>query len=332
MGRVTLSTIARETGLSKFAVSRSLSGKSGVSEATRKRVSEIAKSLGYERPEPNITLKQVALVFQDTDLVNSEFNLLVQNGVQMAAQELGYQIAVRWTHVPDEVEAIAKASRGVIMIGPHDKESLERAYSVGKPIVRNRWLEPLEHSDQVSGTDHEAGSAVGHYLVSLGHRSIAYVHGTPGYRGRIERYHGIRVALEQYDGITFREMVFSATKGFPECLAELKAEGIRPTAFFCAHDGLAVNVVSEMLRLGCRIPTDISVVGHGDYSSATQITPHLTTVRPHGRVLGASCLRLIDDRIHERIDPAYSIRLQIASTMVKRQSSGPAPSGDNQSD
>lgn len=325
MGRVTLSTIARETGLSKFAVSRSLSGKSGVSEATRQRVADVAKNLGYERPAPRIALKQVSLVFQDTDLVNSEFNLLVQNGVQMAAQQLGYQVDVRWTHVPDEVEAIAKASSGIIMVGPHDKESLDRAYNEGKPIVRNRWLKPLERADQVSGTDHEAGSAVGHYLFELGHRSIAYVHGTPGYRGRIERYHGIREVLEKHDDVMFREMVFSATKGFSECLAELNAIGMHPTAFFCAHDGLAVNVISEMLRLGYHIPNDVSVVGHGDYSSATQIMPHLTTVRPHARALGAACLRLIDDRINKRLDPSYSIRLQVASTLVKRQSSGPAP-------
>ena len=38
MARVTLRTIADATGLSKFAVSRALAGKSGVSEETRARV------------------------------------------------------------------------------------------------------------------------------------------------------------------------------------------------------------------------------------------------------------------------------------------------------
>ena len=45
MARVTLSTIAQQTGLSKFAVSRSLAGKDGVSDETRKRVHEVAVGL-----------------------------------------------------------------------------------------------------------------------------------------------------------------------------------------------------------------------------------------------------------------------------------------------
>src|SRR5262245_6555411 len=56
MAKVTLATIARHTGLSKFAVSRSLSGKDGVSDETRRRVRDVAAQLGYARvnsePEP----------------------------------------------------------------------------------------------------------------------------------------------------------------------------------------------------------------------------------------------------------------------------------------
>ena len=47
LARVTLATIAKQTGLSKFAVSRSLSGKDGVSEATRARVLQTAAEIGY---------------------------------------------------------------------------------------------------------------------------------------------------------------------------------------------------------------------------------------------------------------------------------------------
>ncbi len=49
-GRVTLQTIAHEVGLSKYAVSRSLSGKSGVSEETRERIRQTALRLGYSKP------------------------------------------------------------------------------------------------------------------------------------------------------------------------------------------------------------------------------------------------------------------------------------------
>ena len=52
MARVTLANIAAATSLSKFAVSRALSGKSGVSDDTRRRVQEVATRLGYARVAP----------------------------------------------------------------------------------------------------------------------------------------------------------------------------------------------------------------------------------------------------------------------------------------
>lgn len=88
-GRVTLQTIAREVGLSKYAVSRSLAGKSGVSEETRALIRETAQRLGYIKPAGQGTAGEVAVVFHDLDAVNSELYMQVQNGVQREAHRLG---------------------------------------------------------------------------------------------------------------------------------------------------------------------------------------------------------------------------------------------------
>ena len=325
MTRVTLTHIAAHTGLSKFAISRALSGKDGVSEETRKRVRDAATELGYARPQTTTDTRALSVVFHDTDLVNSELHMLIQSGVQREAQKLGYQIGMRWTHLPDQVEAIARASRGLVLVGPHDRTSLMRAYATGVPIVRVGWLDPLEAVDQVSGTDHEAGAAVASYLVDLGHKSIAYIHGAPGFRGRIERWYGVREVLEAHQDVTFRQVQVPGEVRFTERLQALQREGFLPTALFCGHDGMAVTVVSELLRLGYRIPEDISVVGFGDYSSATQISPQLTTVHVHGLEMGAGCVRLLDDRISGRLDSGLALRVQIASTIIHRASSGIAP-------
>ncbi len=66
MSRVTLQMIAQETGLSKFAVSRALAGKSGVSEETRSRVAAAADRLGYRRA-PTAEPLRIGLIFNDTD-------------------------------------------------------------------------------------------------------------------------------------------------------------------------------------------------------------------------------------------------------------------------
>ena len=325
MARVTLSTIAEHTGLSKFAVSRSLSGKDGVSEETRKRVQRVAEELGYVRPTTEAVEPILGVVFHDMDLINSELHVMIQNGFVTEGQRRGYQVRMRWTHLVEEIEAVARTCSGVALVGPHAKESMYRVRALGVPVARNGWLDPLDQFDLVSGTDHEAGSAVAQYLLDLGHRTIAYVHGTPGYRGRIERYYGMREVLERRDDVSFEEMKFETEMRFTEHLMAAHAKGFRPTAFFCAHDGLALTVVSELLRLGYRIPEDISVVGFGDYSAAIQISPQLTTVKVHGLEMGAGLVRVLDDRINMRIAPDVPLRICATSHLVSRASAGPAP-------
>ena len=46
-GKVTMQQIADHLGLSKFAVSKALSGKPGVSLETRERIVSVATQLGY---------------------------------------------------------------------------------------------------------------------------------------------------------------------------------------------------------------------------------------------------------------------------------------------
>ncbi|WP_343713923.1 LacI family DNA-binding transcriptional regulator [Inquilinus sp.] len=323
MAKVTLATIAQRTGLSKFAVSRSLSGKDGVSDETRRRVQEVAAELGYTRPSLEPELLTLGVIFHDTDLINSELHLLIQNGAQSEAERLGYRLNMRWTHEPDEIQAIVRACSGAVLVGPHDRGTFARVRALGKPIVRQGWLEPLEQADHVGGTDHEAGAAVANYLLALGHRRIVYVHGTPGYRGRVERFYGVREVLEKQADVEFREMRFQADSRFTEHLRAAQADGFHPTAFFCAHDGLALTVVSELLRLGYRIPENASVVGFGDYSAATQISPQLTTVKVFGQQMGAACVRLLDDRLNGRIPSDIPVRVQITSRIIERASCGP---------
>lgn len=328
--RVTLQRIAEEVGLSKYAVSRSLAGKSGVSEETRERIRETAQRLGYSRPLSQPEVRDITLVFHDIDVVNSELYMQMQNGVQREAQRLGQPLRIRWTHSPESISGLADASAGLILVGPHDRQAIEAAEAKGVPVVRCGWVEALEQADQVTGTDHEGGQAVTQYLIGLGHRTIAYVHGTPGYRGRLERFYGAREIAERHSDVTLHVMQFEEQGGFVGAFKALREKGVHPTAFFCAHDGLALTVVSELLGLGYRIPDDISVVGFGDFSPATQISPQLTTVRVEGQEIGAAGLRLLLERIESpRLPNAPARRVCIASRIIERRSVGPCRTDGN---
>lgn len=324
MTRVTLRTIAETTGLSKYAVSRALSGKSGVSETTRLKVQKCADELGYRKPKPT-QARTLGLLIDDSDLINSELYMQIQSGAQREARILGYDIKMRWTHDSGDLEQESHACAGLLIVGPHETDSLKRAYATGTPIVRIGWLSPLEPVDLVGGTDHEAGAAVANHLLDLGHSNIAYVHGDPKYRGRMERLYGMREMMEQHPHTRLFDMTWDTGSTFAEQFDALLKNGIKPTAFFCAHDGLAVTVMSELLSRGYRIPHDASVIGYGDFSSAQQILPALTTVRVFGQEFGAAAMRRLDSRLKTPSVPDFPTRIQVPNSLVERGSVAACP-------
>src|SRR5271170_4308369 len=78
--RLTIQDVAEKVGLSKFSVSRALSGKPGVGEATRARVLQAAHTMGY-RIDQSLAAKpsQILFIRQEIDPVASELWLNVMH-------------------------------------------------------------------------------------------------------------------------------------------------------------------------------------------------------------------------------------------------------------
>jgi LacI family transcriptional regulator len=323
MGKVTLRIIAEETGLSKFAVSRALAGKSGVSAATRARVTEVAERLGYRRG--GVTSNLLGAIFDENEPFNGEFYVQILGGVQREAQKLGYSVRLHWTHSPDDLVQMAQDCAGLLIVGRHDAASVARAHATGTPVVHQGWLDPLQPVDWVGGTDHEAGAAVAAYVLARGHREIVYVHGDDRLRGRRERLNGLRQGLEAVPGTAVKDLTWPDDSSLAAELDRHLATGARPTVYFCAHDGYGVTVISHLLGRGLRIPEDVSVIGFGDFSPAQQIRPALTTVKVFGTEFGIAAVRLLDARIRHPDEMRFPIRFSIPNRIVERASVGRGP-------
>jgi LacI family transcriptional regulator len=328
MGRVTLQVIANETGLSKFAVSRAIAGKSGVSEDTRQRVQEVATRLGYKKPQMS-RQKPMSILFDANDAINSELQMQIQTGAQIEAEKLDLPVRSQWIHDSEEFEGLLFDSCAILVVGPHDSASLSKIYRTGIPILRSGWVDPLEQVDMIGGTDHEAGRAVAEYLVGLGHKNIVYVHGDARYRGRMERLYGVREVVERFEDVALTDMIWEQSGSFAAEINKLWAADIQPTAYFCTHDGLAVTVISELLARGIQIPRDVSVVGFGDYFAAQQIQPPLTTVKAPGVEIGRVAVRFLRERMAFGGGMDFPLRIHVPNRLIERMSSGPAPSSVN---
>ena len=322
--RVTIQDLADKLGLSKFSVSRALSGKPGVGDATRARVLRAAHAMGY-RVAVDIarTAGRILFVRQEIDLVSNELWLNVQHGAESEAERLGYSIVPRQARYLLKDTDVDPSVVGIILAIPRPSEVSEIAGRLGLPVVCATYVEPMSRFDHVVCADWEAGMAVARMLTGLGHRHAAFVHGSTLPIGRAERFRGFRDGMLEATGASVDDIVFDEATGLRRALLAHLQHGGAPTALFCAHDGIAVNAISVLLQLGLRIPEDVSVIGYSDFAAASQISPRLTTVRVPHVDMGAVMVRCIADRLGSPESARPPIRVSLSAEIVRRDSTGP---------
>lgn len=329
--RVTLQSIADHLGISKFAVSRALTGKPGVSDGTRRDVVSAAEHFGYVARRGKALAQSIEVIFRDRSVANRELWIDAQHGIETEAARSGYSMTVRWTEDPLIVRKLQDAAIGFVLVGPQKAEMFEAALTAHVPTVVVSHIVPeLCTLDQITATDVEAGVFVAKYLFKLGHRRMIYVHGQLGYPGRLARLRGFQDAIAELPGAGLREIPFPEdyrADGLRENLMKMADAGFEATAIFCGSDGVAITVVSELLRMGVRVPEDISVVGHADYPIATQVAPNLTTVRMPHKEMGVMAVRQLLSR-SKISGPANDMppqRISLVPSLIERQSTAHVP-------
>jgi LacI family transcriptional regulator len=331
MSRITLQFIADQLGISKFAVSRALTGKPGVSDETRRAVVSTAERLGYVgRPPKQADVRSFEVLFQDRTVANRELWVDVQHGIEREATRRGHPMAIRWSNDHTLIERLERSTIGFVLVGPHERKMYEAARDSRVPAVTVSHVVPaLDTMDQITATDVEAGASVADFLMGLGHRRLVYVHGRLGYPGRYARLRGFAEAIGPVEGAELREIAFEedrAAAGFSAELMAMLEAGFEPTAFFCGSDNVALTVVSELMRIGLEIPEDVSVVGHADYPIATQISPKLSTVHLPHRQVGIAAVRVLLSRagVLTPVIARVPMRISLVPHLVERQTTGPA--------
>lgn len=333
MSRVTLQEIADHLGISKFAVSRALTGKPGVSEDTRRNVLSVAEQFGYIARRTKVTSQSIEVIFHDRSVSNRELWIDVQHGIEMEATRFGCSMAVRWTSDHRIIERLEDASLGFVLVGPQEQKMFDAARDSSVPAVVVAHIVPeLYTMDQITATDVEAGVFVAKFLYGLGHRRMVYAHGQLGYPGRYARLRGFSEAIAELEGAELREIAFKEdymAADLREAVLKMANDGFEPTAVFCGSDGVAVTVVSELMRMGISVPEDVSVVGHADYPIATQVSPNLTTIHMPHKQMGIAAVRQLLSRIglNGQLNDLPPQRLSLVPHLVERQSTARAPAG-----
>ena len=300
-----LADISRRAGTSVATASRVLNGSTHpVSEATRARVLAAAADLGYA---PSALAQ--ALVQRSSRIIGVIVNDIVDpyfaeiaRGVEDVAGRMGYLVMVCNADRRPEAEVeYVRALReyravGLVFAGSGTPESAENAAldaEVGAAGARVVALARREFPAHLVHVDN-AGAAydVTDYLISLGHRRIAFVTGPEGLATSMERARGFGAAMEAAG--LHAGLRVPGGFDFESGLAagrELLGTRPLPDAVVAANDEAAIGVLTALRHAEVDVPGEVSVAGIDDTRPARFV--ELTTVNLPLYDLGAVAARYI---------------------------------------
>lgn len=303
---VTIREIAEKAGVSRSTVARALNDHPKISVATKQKVHEIAKELGYV---PNyiaqsLTSNRTQTIGIVIAHVTDPWTWKVIEGIDLAAHEQGYSVFVGTArdNLQREFEIIEAFHRrrvdGIIVSSSHmGSYYSDELQEIDIPVVLINEQQPEGTFRSVS-TDDYAGVQQGlNYLIDIGHKQIVYVGVSNRLKSNTRRYQAYRETLA-VAGLPVQAEI-GAISDIPDIevgrQVAKRVFAAQPTAVFCYNDRVALGLNAALREKGIAIPEDISIMGFDDIDEASYAVPSLTTIRQPKIQLGRQAVEMLLD-------------------------------------
>lgn len=331
--RLQMADLARLAGVSVATVSRALNGSTLISEETRERITDLARSLDYSInvSAQNLRLRHnrtIAVVIPHDKAsrqhVSDPFFLAMLGSLADAITERGFDMLLSRVDA-DNLESAARlinsgVALGVVLIGQwrhHDQLNQMAARRV--PIVVWGAQMPQQLYCSVGGDNVRGGALATRHLLDRGCRRIVFV-GDPRlpevadrHRGYVEQLH---LAGLKPNARLLLKVPFDAEQA-RTAIARLCEQGVAFDAVFACSDVLATAVMQVLLHAGRRVPDDVAVIGYDDIPWASHANPPLSSVH---QPIDRAGVELVDALLRI-IDGASVAPLTLAVELVPRASS-----------
>ena len=340
---VSMTEIAKLSGVSVSTVSLVLNQKPGIPDETRRKVLHAAQSLGYQRKPrasvhqrkqpPHIRKLGVFVKSQIDDPIPPTSNVFysyVLAGIEECCRFHNLLLMLSTvrtdTHsLPIEIPHLLQqenAIDAVVLVGFRINETFDTVLGQCRlPTVLVDAPSLDFKFDAVVINNREAGYKAASYLIEKGHHSIAFVGGYENsHPSFVDRRQGYLQALRDR-GITENYMVdcsYNDPLLVAEAMRRIKQEMPEVTAIMACNDKVAIELIQAANELGIAIPGDISIIGFDNILLADRITPPLTTMNIDKVSLGRLGVELLLYRL--RFPEAAVIQTSISATLLERKS------------
>lgn len=321
---VSAEQVAQRAGVSRSAVSRTFTPGASVAPATREKVLEAARELGYQVNDlaRGVLASHSRLVGIVATRPEAGFRSHLCAALSRALIARGnIPVLINTGRTPEEMLAAQRMLVGhraeaiVVLSGSPPESFLDLARRNGQPLVVIGRLEP--DADHVRAGSSEASCKAAAAFVESGRKRLAVIgsgSGTPSLRERevafmteAERL-GAHVVSARGSDSDYDSGIEAARK---------LCDNAPPEAIFCVNDQLAFGAMDSLrTEMRLSVPEDVAVIGFDDVPEAAWLSYRLTTFRQDPAIMAERAVELIDRRLAnpdmppvcERIIPDFIIR------------------------
>ncbi len=334
--RATIHDVARYAGVSAATVSKVLRGVKTVRADNAERVRAAVAALDY-RMDPvasGLRGEQRRIIGAVVPDLESPFFGKLVTGLERAAEEAGYHMIVATSRESEarEADLVTRMNdwrvAGCVLVPVRSErgEGPARLRDLGMQAVLVDRVSADDAFDTVAADNHAASAAVAEFLVGLGHRHVL-LHGatqiSKAIRTRLAGFSSRARALDpqvRIDELLSDAPLDSQRPAIRAYFESHEAED-RPTAVFSLSQHSTLLVLSEIRRMGLRVPEDIALVGFDDADWMQTTWPSITAVAQPVTAIAERALGALLARV-EGESTGFPVQHLEPCTMLVRQSAG----------
>lgn len=311
MTMVSLKDIAAACGVSASTVSKALNDLDDISEKRKAMIRQKANEMGYL---PNMAARalktkmthNIGVLFIDdyhSGLTHPYFAPVLES-LKTEVENLGYDITFINKNVGGREMSYLEHCRyrnvdGVVVANvDFTKEEVVELVESDIPVVTIDHVFnncPAVVSDNIKGI-----RELTEYVISMGHKKIAYIHGQQNSVTKV-RLASFYRTMEEHELSVPDEYVPEAPYLEAEASAEVTKKLLAlknpPTCILYPDDYTAIGGIAVIREAGLSIPSDISVAGYDGISLIQQFQPKLTTYAQDMSGIGKAAAQAIVDQI-----------------------------------
>jgi LacI family transcriptional regulator len=293
--RSTIRDVAHKLNLSITTVSRALDGYPDVSAATREKVVQTAREMGYV---PNRAARQLRRQRSDTigyiipasgngfaDAFFSEF--IAGLGDEASANNFDLLVSTAAPNSPDECALYQRWVQGGKVDGMVVNRvrltdwRLEFLHDQRVPHVNLERSSDQENFVGIEVDSYNGMLELVAHLINQGHSRIAYIGGGPGLKIDQDRRSGYQAGLSAAAVTPLPHLAVQTdltSDGGYQAASRLLELALPPTAIVCINDMVAIGAMHAVHQAGLRVGRDIAVAGFDGINDSAHSQPPLTTL------------------------------------------------------